>query len=88
MESGSKKSDGCQILRKCNLKIENSKLALIYSPPEGVPSMLASLTSVFGMGTGVPSLRKHQLRTFNYSILKLHFGNDLCETTVQRLLLC
>ena len=37
------------------------KLAVIYSPPEGVPSMLASLTSVFGMGTGVPSLRDHQL---------------------------
>jgi hypothetical protein len=41
--------------------IEYLKLALIYSPSKEVPSMQAGLTSVFGMGTGVPPPRKHQL---------------------------
>jgi hypothetical protein len=41
--------------------IEYLKLALTYSPPEGVPSVLAGLTSVFGMGTGVPPPLEHQL---------------------------
>ena len=45
--------------------IQSSKLAPTYSPPNGVPSAMRSLTSVFGMRTGVPSSLKHQLRTFN-----------------------
>ena len=34
-------------------------------PLKGVPSPQKSLTSVFGMGTGVPSSIKHQHTTLN-----------------------
>jgi hypothetical protein len=40
--------------------IKNLMLAPTYSAPEGVPSAMESLTSVFGMRTGVPSPLKHQ----------------------------
>ena len=57
------------------LYIENFKLAPTYSPPKGVPSVLESLTSVFGMGTGVPPLPKHQLKTFNECVyVKLRYS--------------
>ena len=41
--------------------IEYLKLAVTYSPSKEVPSVLAGLTSVFGMGTGVPPPLDHQL---------------------------
>ena len=41
-----------------------SMLAPTYSPPCGVPSAMEGLTSVFGMGTGVPLPLKHQHTTF------------------------
>lgn len=47
--------------------VECSKLATTYSSPKGVPSVLESLTSVFGMRTGGPSPPNHQLRIFNDS---------------------
>lgn len=50
-------------------------LAPTYSPSKEVPSAMRSLTSVFGMRTGVPFSLKHQHTTFNYSIFKILFEN-------------
>ena len=59
--------------------IKYCKLAPTYSPPEGVPSVLRSLTSVFGMRTGGPSSPKHQLTIFNFqmnvSLTTFEYGN-------------
>jgi len=56
------------------IEIQNSMLALTYSPSCEVPSVLVSLTSVFGMGTGGPSPPKHQHRIFNKFVVIIHHG--------------
>ena len=45
-------------------KFKSSVLATIYSRPEGLPSILRRLTSVFGMGTGVTTASNHQDTAF------------------------
>ena len=67
--------------------IEYSKLALTYSPSKEVPSVQAGLTSVFGMGTGVPPPLEHQLTIFNISkFSQLHILWFFHITFTQKLL--
>ena len=74
----------CCINRKNPLSwvfsIEYFKLAMTYSPSKEVPSVQRSLTSVFGMGTGVPFLLDHQLKIFN--ILSIYFCRLLLNTVM------
>ena|SRR3989344_2678652 len=45
--------------------IKSFVLATTYSRPEGLPLVLAGLTSLFGMGRGVAPPSSHQNKTFN-----------------------
>ena len=80
------------IKKMINIGIKNKKLATSYSPRTNVQvqSALKSLTSVFGMGTGVasslssPAILTYLLRELVLS--KLHNGHFLIRGEVLDLL--
>jgi hypothetical protein len=47
-------------------KVESFVPATTYSPPEGVPSVLQGLTSLFGMGRGVTLASNHRNERFDF----------------------
>ena len=50
-------------------------LAMTYSPSKEVPSVQRSLTSVFGMGTGVPFSLNHQHTALKLYPETIEYGN-------------